>query len=82
MGIGKELKRVVKFVEKHGAEKVLEAVEGVVDQGLDALVDKTPDEFKLLAKTADGFAKDRLSAAVDRLDKRLSGGSDDTEASS
>ena len=66
-----ELARVIGFVKRHGAEKVLDALEGTADAGLDKLVEQVPAEFKLLAKTADSIAKDRLHATVERLEKSL-----------
>ena len=72
MSVLKEVvKHVVHFVEKHGAAKVLDALEGTVDVGLDKLVDQVPDEFKLLAKTADDVAKTRLQAYVKLLEAKL-----------
>ena len=66
------LKKVVHFVEVHGASKVLDAIEGVVDLGLDDLVAKVPAEFKLLAKTANTVAQDRLTAEVKKVEAKLS----------
>ena len=72
MSVLKEaVKHVVHFVEKHGAAKVLDALEGTVEIGLDKLVDQVPDEFKLLAKTADDVAKTRLEAYVKALEAKL-----------
>ena len=73
MKLAKELKKVVHFVEKHGADKVLDALEGVADLGLDALVDATPAEFKLLTKTAASLAESQLHKAVVRLEHKLEG---------
>ena len=72
MSFKEELKRVVHFVEVHGASKVLDAIEGVVDLGLDDLVSQVPAEFRLMAKTADTVAKDRLAAEVKKVEAKLS----------
>ena len=75
MKLVKELKKLVHFVERHGADKVLEALEGVADAGLDAAVAATPTEFKILAKTAANLAEAQLDNAVKRLEDKLEGDS-------
>ena len=71
MGLKAELKRVVSFVEKHGSTKVLDALEGAADESLDALLDKVPDEFKILAKSGEQLAKIALHRQVTKLEKKL-----------
>ena len=71
MGLEKELKKVVHWVEKHGADKVLEALEGVTEDGLDAITDAVPTEFKALAKLADGLAKAQLEKLTHKLETKI-----------
>ena len=74
MSLKKELVKVVHWVEKHGAKKVLDALEGVVEEGLDAAVDQVPTEFKLVAKTIDSLSKAQLEKLVAKVEAKLDGG--------
>lgn len=71
MGLKKELVRALHWAEKHGAKKVIDALEGVTEEGLDALAGSVPDEFKLLAKTVDSLAKGQLERLVNKLEAKL-----------
>ena len=72
------LKKFALFVGKHGADKVLEALEGVADQSLDDLVKKLPDDYGLIAKTAEQLGVHVLHKYVTRLEKKLGGEGDET----
>ena len=73
MGLEKELKKVVHWVEKHGAPRVLEALEGVVETGLEAVSVAVPPEFQGLAKIADSLAKNELEKLTKKLEHKLEG---------
>ena len=71
MGLKEVLKCAVKFVEKHGATKVLEAAEQIGDQSLDALVKDVPERYKVLAKAGEELAKTRLDEAIKAVETKL-----------
>ena len=64
-------KKVVHWVEKHGASKVLDALEAIAEGGLDAATAQVPTEFKALAEVADKLTKDKLEAVVKKLEAKL-----------
>ena len=83
MGLKEELKTVVKFVEAHGADKVLDALEKSADLGLDELAKELPDKYSLLAKAAEALLQTRLHTAVTKLKTKLEAqGGDQAEESS
>ena len=71
MGFKEELKTVVKFVEAHGADKVLDALEKSADLGLDELAKELPSQYSLLAKAAEALVQTRLHTAVQKLKTKL-----------
>ena len=71
------LKKFALFVGKHGADKVLEALEGVVDQSLDDFAKKLPDDYVLIAKAAENVGVHVLHKYVTRLEKKLGGEGDE-----
>ena len=71
MHLKDELKKVVHWVEKHGATKVIDALEAVAEEALDAGTAVVPTEFKALAEIADKLAKTQLEAEVKKVEAKL-----------